>query len=348
VTAAVVLFTRDLRLHDNPALAAAYREADRVVALFVRDPAFRASERRLAFLDRLLAGVPGLHVAHGDVVEEVARVGPDAVYCSEDASPYAKRRERRLSEHFDLRLYPGTTVVGLGDVKTYRVFTPYFRAWSAQPRRAVEEAPVVAPETAARRALDRWLHDDAPTGSRLSPYLHFGALSPLECVVRGHHKPEFVRQLCWRDFYAQLLHASPETFNLGRPQAPDERFEAWRAGRTGYPLVDAGMRQLAEEGWLPNRVRMVVASFLVHDLEVDWRLGARHFEDLLLDADVASNRGNWLWVVKNKHRVLNPVLQATRLADYVERWLPDREDRPPPIVDRAEVVARRTAARYRN
>ena len=346
MTTAVVLFTRDLRLHDNPALAAAYREADRVVALFVRDPGFRASERRLAFLDRLLGEVPGLEVACGDVVEEIARFGSDAVYCSEDASPYAKRRERRLSERFDLRLYPGTTVVGLGDLKTYRVFTPYYRAWSAQPRRAVEAAPVAAPRTSARRALEYWLRDDAPTGSRLSPYLHFGALSALECVVRAQHKPEFVRQLCWRDFYAQLLHASPEAFNLDGAQTSDERFDAWRTGRTGYRLVDAGMRQLAEEGWLPNRVRMVVASFLVHDLELDWRLGARHFEDLLLDADVASNRGNWLWVVKNKHRILNPVLQATRLADYVERWLPDEENPPRPIVDRAEVVARRTAARY--
>ena len=341
MTTAVVLFTRDLRYHDNPALAAAFREADRVVPLFVRDPRFQASERRLAFLERLLADLPGLEIASGDVVEEVARYRPDAVYCSEDASAYAQRRESRLSERFDLRLYPGTTVVGLGDLKTYRVFTPYFRVWCTWPRRAVEPAPDSAPETDARLAFERWLHDDRQTGSQLSPYLHFGALSPLECAVRALHKPEFVRQLCWRDFYLQLLRAAPESFRLGGGHTEDERFEAWRAGRTGYPLVDAGLRQLVAEGWLPNRVRMVVASFLVHDLELDWRLGARHFEQFLLDADVASNRGNWLWIVKNRHRVFNPERQAKQLTDYVERWVTIDESYPRPIVDHAEVMERR-------
>ena len=341
MTTAVVLFTRDLRYHDNPALAAAHREADRVVPLFVRDPHFHASQRRLAFLERVLADLPGLRIAEGDVVEEVARCRADAVYCSGDASAYAQRRESRLSERFDLRLYPGTTVVGLGDLKTYRVFTPYYRVWSQEPRRAIEEPPVAAPETDARRALEEWLHDDRQTGSRLSPYLHFGALSPLECAVRAEHKPEFVRQLCWRDFYLQLLRDAPESFRLGGASPEDARFEAWRTGCTGYPLVDAGMRQLAAEGWLPNRVRMVAASFLIYDLELDWRAGARHFEELLLDGDVASNRGNWLWVIRNRHRIFNPERQARDFADYIERWVTIDESYPQPIVDHAEVVARR-------
>jgi deoxyribodipyrimidine photo-lyase len=341
VTTAVVLFTRDLRLHDNPALAAAHREADRVVHVFVRDPAFRASSRRLAFLDGLLAELPQLQITRGDIVEEISRFRPDTVYCSEDASPYASRREQRLAEHFDLRLYPGVTVAGLGDLKTYRVFTPYFRAWSAQPRRALEAPPVAAPETRARAALEAWLEDPAPTGSRLSPYLHFGALSPLECVTRAQHKPEFVRQLCWRDFYAQLLRAVPEDFSLGNVQSEDPRFDSWQAGQTGYPLVDAGMRQLAAEGLLPNRVRLVAASFLIYDLELDWRLGAAHFEQLLLDADVASNRGNWLWLVKNRHRILNPTLQAKKFGGYIAEWLGGETDRPAPIVDHGEVIAGR-------
>ncbi len=338
---AVVLFTRDLRLHDNPALAAAHRESDRVVSLFVHDPAFRVSPRRAAFLERLLRDLPGLTIAHGDPVEQVGRIGSDVVFCSEDASPYAMRREHHLAERFDLRLFPGTTVIGLGDVKTYRVFTPYFNVWRAQTLRALEESPVPSSETDARRALAAWLRTDAPTGSRLSPYLHFGALSPLECVVRGAHKPEFVRQLCWRDFYAQLLRADPDLFRLGTPQATGARFDAWCTGRTGYPVVDAGMRQLAEEGWLPNRVRMIVASFLIHDLELDWRLGAAHFERHLLDADLASNRGNWLWVARNSHRIFNPTLQAKNLAPYVARWVTVGDDYPPPIVDHDAVVARK-------
>ena len=313
-----MLFTRDLRVHDNPALAAARREAREVVLLFVRDPAFPASPRRVAFLDRLLAELPGLTVAEGDYLDEVARFEPDAVYCSEDASPYARRRERRLAERFDLRLFPGTTVVPFDEIKTYRVFTPYFRQWAAQPRRALDDAD--APATEAHRALDAWIDDPRQTGSRLSPYLHFGALSPLECVERCAHKPDFVRQLAWRDFYAQLLRAEPGRFRLGAPSTSDERYDAWRDGRTGVALVDAGMRQLAAEGWLPNRVRMVCAQYLVHTCGLDWRLGAAHFEQLLLDADVASNRGNWLWVVANTRRLFNPELQAKRLAGYVERW----------------------------
>ena len=315
-----MLFTRDVRVHDNPALAAAHREADRVVHLFVRDPRITASPRRLALLERLLADIPGLETAHGDPVDEVARHQPEAVYCSEDASPYAQGRERRLGERFDLRLYAGITVAPFDELKPYRVFTPYFRRWSELPRRAVEAAPVDAPETEARDRLAAWLESPAKLGSRLSPYLHFGALSALECVERAAHKPEWVREIAWRDFYAQLLRAEPERFRLGAPRTDDDRFDAWREARTGVPLVDAGMRQLREEGWMPNRVRMVCAQYLVHTCGLDWRLGAAHFEQLLLDADVASNRGNWLWIVANTRRLFSPELQAKKLADYVARW----------------------------
>jgi deoxyribodipyrimidine photo-lyase len=321
---AVVLFTRDLRVHDNPALAAAHRESGRVVHLFVRDPSFPASPRRLAFLERLLAEIPELHVVHGDQVEEVARFAPDVVHCAEDASPYARRRERRLAERFDLRLHPGVTIVPFDELKTYRVFSPYFRVWSEVPRRALE-----APPFAARRPLLE--------GAQLSPYLHFGALSPLECAVE---RPELVRKLAWRDFYAQLLRAEPHRFAIGGAQPGGELFDAWRERRTGYAVVDAGLRQLELEGWVPNRVRMVVASFLVHDLGVDWRLGARRFEELLLDADVASNRGNWLWIVANTRRVFNPLRQEEALAGYVREWA-DPEERHPRIIPEEALAVRR-------
>jgi deoxyribodipyrimidine photo-lyase len=241
VKTAVVLFTRDLRVHDNPALAAAHRVADRVVPLFVRDAAIDAPPRRLAFLEQLLADVPGLRVAHGDPVEEVARHDPDAVFCSEDASPYARRRERRLAARFDLRTYPGITIRPLDELKPYRVFSPWFRRWSELPLRAVEAPPIDAPETDARRRLDGWLASPARLGSRLSPYFHFGALSPLEAVTRAAHKPEWIRELAWRDFYLQLLRAEPRRFALGELPPGDVRFDAWREARTGVPLVDAGM-----------------------------------------------------------------------------------------------------------
>ncbi|MGN6796671.1 MAG: FAD-binding domain-containing protein [Gaiellaceae bacterium] len=321
---AVVLFTRDLRVHDNPALAAAHRSADRVVPLFVRDPKIRAPKRRLDLLARLLGDIPGLTVEHGDPIEAVARHEPDAVFVSEDASPYARRRERRLAERFDLHLFPGLTIQPFDELKTYRVFTPWYRRYAELPLRAVEEAPVAAPETDARRALDAWLASDARLGSRLSPYFHFGALSPLEAVVRASHKPEWVRELAWRDFYLQLLRAEPERFALGTLPVADERFQAWRESKTGVAIVDAGMRQLREEGWMPNRIRMICAQYLGHTCGIDWRLGAAHFEEQLLDGDVASNRGNWVWVVANTRRLFNPELQAQKLADYLDRWsVPD-------------------------
>ena len=320
MTTAVVLFTRDLRVHDNPAFAAAHREADEVVPLFVRDPKIRAPVRRVELLERLLEDIPGLIVEHGDPVEAVTRHAPDAVFCSEDASPYARARERRLAERFDLRLFPGITIRPFDELKTYRVFTPWFRRWSELPLRAVEDAPLPAPDTKARRALDAWLASDAKLGSRLSPYFHFGALSPLEAVLRAAHKPEWIRELAWRDFYLQLLRAEPERFAFGTLPEADDRLHAWRESRTGVALVDAGMRQLREEGWMPNRIRMVCAQYLVHACGVDWRLGAAHFEELLLDGDVASNRGNWLWVVANTRRLFNPELQAKKLADYIDRW----------------------------
>jgi deoxyribodipyrimidine photo-lyase len=414
---AVVLFTRDLRVHDHPGLARAAREARRVVPLFVLDPAILGSafgsalNRRgflaesLADLDRSLRSLGSrLVVRRGGTVEEVMRLQPDAVFLAEDASARAQERERRLAERVDLRLHAANTVVPLDDLRTYKVFTPYHRAWSAVPLRAVDEppgltdhgvdgdplpeppagrSPEAAPggETAGRQALERWLpqvadYDSNDLGrdtSRLSPYLHFGCVSPLECVVRGRAGAAWVRQVCWRDFYAQLLRAFPETSREDLYERPYARggagpaFDAWRDGRTGYPLVDAGMRQLAREGWMHNRVRLVVASFLVKDLGVDWRHGADHFEQLLLDGDVASNRGNWQWVAGSgvDHtqggRMFNPTLQASRHdpdGDYVRRYVPELahvegrrihepwklggvDGYPEPIVDHAEVASRR-------
>ena len=150
----------------------------------------------------------------------------------------------------------------------------------------------------------------------------------------------FVRQLAWRDWFAHLLAEEPSlTEHALRPELDaiawrddPEGLEAWTRGRTGYPLVDAGMRELAATGRLHNRVRMVAASFLVKDLLIDWRLGERHFRRLLLDGDVAQNVGNWQWVAGTGpdaapyFRVFNPVTQSrTHDPDgsYLRRWLPE-------------------------
>ena len=218
-------------------------------------------------------------------------------------------------------------------------------------------APGLAPggEPQGRRRLRAWLgsggtaayprlQDDltADGTSRLSPYLHFGCLSATEAAHRATRQGSpgaeaFLRQLAWRDFHHQLLAARPDCARADyRPrrdqwrEAPAE-LAAWRAGRTGYPLVDAGMRQLLHEGWMHNRARMVTASFLSKTLYLDWRSGAEHFLWHLVDGDVANNQLNWQWVAgtgtdTRPNRVLNPLRQAERFdpqGDYVRRWVPE-------------------------
>ncbi|MEU8967732.1 deoxyribodipyrimidine photo-lyase [Streptomyces monashensis] len=212
-------------------------------------------------------------------------------------------------------------------------------------------------ETAARKQLTAWLrsgiaayedrHDDlsGDATSRLSPHLHFGTLSPVELAQRarkagGPGAEAFVRQLAWRDFHRQVLAARPAAADADyRTRHDDWRsertaradIEAWREGRTGYPVIDAAMRQLRHEGWMHNRGRLLTASFLTKTLYVDWRVGARHFLDLLVDGDLANNQLNWQWVAgtgtdTRPHRVLNPVAQGRRHdpdGAYVRRWVPE-------------------------
>ena len=215
---------------------------------------------------------------------------------------------------------------------------------------------------AGRRRLDAWLDDGlaryveladdlaADATSRLSPYLHFGCVSAGEVVARALEREgaePFVRQLCWRDFNHQLLAARPELARDDlRPRSAawrddDEGFEAWREGRTGYPLVDAGMRQLMAEGFMHNRARLVAGSFLTKHLGIDWRRGAEHFFEQLVDGDVANNTANWQWVAgtgtdTRPNRRLSPSRQAERFdpdGAYVRRYLPElgTPDYPQPL-----------------
>lgn len=220
-------------------------------------------------------------------------------------------------------------------------------------------------------------HDDLPgdATSRLSAHLRWGTVSPLELMREASERrggAPFVRQLCWRDFHHQVLAANPSLPRRDyRPRGDrwsrsKRALDAWREGLTGYPVVDAAMRQLAAEGFMHNRARMTVASFLTKDLYVDWRAGAWHFWDLLADGEIANNAGNWQWVAgtgndTRPNRVLNPLRQAERFdpqGEYVRRYLPElaaiegkavhrpwrlpkreRGGYPDPIVDHEEAVA---------
>lgn len=274
---------------------------------------------------------------------------------------------------------PGDVLTGAGS--GYSVFTPYYRSWAQRPVPdpvaappptfvrgvAGEELPrsqqaVPAGEERAADLLDRFVatglaayrddrnRPDLDGTSRLSAALHFGELHPRTILARagGEAGAAFVRQLAWRDFYADVLFHNPAagTTNVDRrfDAVPwvqggdaDRLFGHWSSGRTGYPFVDAGMRQLAETGWLHNRVRMVVASFLTKDLLIDWRRGADWFMQNLLDADVANNALGWQWTAGTGtdaapyFRVFNPVLQGLKFdpdGDYVRRYIPELRHLP--------------------
>jgi deoxyribodipyrimidine photo-lyase len=274
---------------------------------------------------------------------------------------------------------PGTLLKANGEA--FKVYTPFSKAWQAHgwerpatPARArfvrdlkgsgIPPAPSTAAtvlpagEAAGLALLDDFLdgpvqayadqrnRPDRPGTSRLSVHLKYGTVHPRTVLARlGRTKGEstFRREVCWREFYADVLWHRPDTargaFNPAMapmqvdegPEA-DRRFEAWAEGRTGYPLVDAGMRQLKAEAFMHNRVRMVVASFLVKDLHLDWTRGARLFLQRLQDGDLASNHHGWQWVAGTGtdpapyFRVFNPVSQSRRFdpdAAYIATYVPE-------------------------
>ncbi|MFD9963132.1 cryptochrome/photolyase family protein [Amycolatopsis sp. NPDC058986] len=191
---------------------------------------------------------------------------------------------------------------------------------------------------------------DLPGTTRLSPYLRWGCVHPrtLLADLAGDDRQgaaSLRSELCWREFHADVLWHRPETarwnydrrFDAMPCDTGNAAFEQWCEGRTGYPIVDAGMRQLLAEGWMHNRVRMVVASFLVKDLHLPWRWGARHFMRHLVDGDLASNQLNWQWVAgcgtdaAPYFRIFNPITQGEKFdpsGDYVRRYVPELRDVP--------------------
>ena len=226
--------------------------------------------------------------------------------------------------------------------------------------RALAACPIELPPAGEAAALRAWAgfrderlvdynaernRPDLDTTSRLSPHLKFGVLHPRTLLAdlagrRGRGAERYTAELAWREFYADVLFHHPESLEADlKPtlaglsyDEPGEAFERWRSGTTGFPLVDAGMRQLLDEGWMHNRVRMVTASFLVKDLHVWWPHGARHFLDRLIDGDLASNAHGWQWVAGTGTdpaiyvRVFNPVTQAATVdpdGAYIRRYLPE-------------------------
>jgi deoxyribodipyrimidine photo-lyase len=347
------------------------RERDSAVRRSVEKCGGRVLERR----DHVVFGADEIRTGSG---------GPYSVY-----SPYRKRWWRRWTEEprvaAPLRRLPPPIPGFAGE------------ALPADLLRGERTAGIELPtggEAAARRRLASFLagaaaryHDDRDRPdldgtSRLSPYLRFGAISPRQCFESGIQAAaddprlrrgvrKWLDELVWREFYAAILVEHPrvqrESYRRDTHAVAwnDDAhgFEAWCLGRTGYPIVDAGMRQLQETGWMHNRVRMIVASFLTKDLLIDWREGERFFFAHLVDGDPASNNGGWQWAASTGtdaqpyFRIFNPVAQGRRWdpkGAYVRRWVPELRsvaaeqvhspwaggrpaaDYPRPVVDHAE------------
>jgi deoxyribodipyrimidine photo-lyase len=300
-----------------------------------------------------------------------------------DPSPTPAVRYRRLSgDAGGLDLVSGLAIPGSHGLPDW---------WEGLPLGPAPMLPDAGPGAAWDR-LERFVagplndyHRDrdlpAVAGtSGLSPYLRFGCIHPRSALALLGPDPGAERlrtELAWREFYADVLWHRPDSARrplLGfgarlrwdTDERARDRFAAWATGTTGYPLVDAGMRQLLSEGWMHNRVRMVTASFLVKDLHIDWRLGARWFMWHLVDGDLASNQHGWQWVAGTGtdaapfHRVLNPWRQQERFdptGAYVSRYIDElasgdqatRDAYPGALVDhvveRHEALARFAEAR---
>ncbi len=265
-------------------------------------------------------------------------------------TPYSRRWKETLAD-FHLKSYP-----------TERYFS-HFHKTPSLPLPALEELGFrpsggafpgrEVTENLLRGYAERRNFPAVEGASRLSLHLRFGTISTRQLARRAQqHSETFLNELIWRDFYFQILHHFPHV-GRGRAFRPeydriewrnDEAdFAAWCDGRTGYPLVDAGMRQLNQTGYMHNRVRMVTASFLTKHLLVDWRWGEAYFAKKLLDFDLAANNGGWQWAAGSGcdaapyFRVFNPTLQAQKFdpnLEYVRRWVPELNslDYPRPVV----------------
>lgn len=409
---AIVLFRRDLRLHDNNTLNAALGQSERIFPCFILDkillgkigknlPRVQYLLNALQELDAALRKHGSqLHVLYGDPIDAAqqlhAAFKADAVFFHRDISPYAIRRDAALQAYCeksgidchvidDIPLHPPEQTLK-ADGAPYTVFTPFFRRAFMLPvgksqKSAIEKIPQeisaktslttalrvaglqidlqLSPAAQTKAALEYLtsLQDyqhkrDIPAAhgtSRLSAALRFGIISSREAwwaiasALGNEHS--LLRQLYWRDFFFSIGLYFPRVFSgcfneqYNRIIWPDkqDRIFAWKTARTGFPIVDAGLRELRETGYMHNRVRMIVASFLVKDLHCDWRIGEKHFADQLLDFDPCINNGNWQWAASTGcdaqpyFRIFNPWTQQQKFdADcvYIKRWLPELANIP--------------------
>ncbi len=392
-------FRRDLRINDNPALLAAIAESDEIIPVFILDPRQleRLGEKGKSYLAQSLQLLDEsldkkLHVLAGDSLEVLKvllkKYGATSVHIAAAYEPQDAKRDVEIEAAGVKLVRTGSAyAVAPGRVRKpsddtpYRVYTPFYKAWSLHGWRKPADKPksinAIKPGSDARAfpdwkvppgvkitpageaaALERFKlfqknglnnYDQARNlagidgTSKMSAHLTWGEIHPRTLLAPlGESKAHdvFRKEIAWREFYADVLFHNPHTetdyyapqFASMRYDKPGEKFKAWCEGKTGYPFVDAAMRQLLTEGWMHNRTRMVVASFLVKDLHLEWQLGERFFREHLVDYDVASNAHGWQWTAgcgtdaSPYYRIFNPIEQGKRFdenGDYVRKYVPE-------------------------
>ena len=312
-----------------------------------------AQQRDRAIHEFLSAKGVGMHGYKDHVIFEKQEVTKDDGLPYTVFTPYSKKWKSKLTAHSFDAFSSMPTEKQLMATEPKEVLP--LDSMGFQPTDFVE-----FPEAKASLDIIRNYHNtrDIPAiagTTRLSLHLRFGTVSIRQLAAIAHRENEkWLNELIWRDFYQMILFHYPATVERAFKPAYDripwrnapEDFAAWCEGKTGYPIVDAGMRELNATGFMHNRVRMIVASFLTKHLLIDWRLGERYFAKQLLDFDLGSNVGGWQWAASSGcdaapyFRVFNPALQTEKFdkeLHYIRKWVPElgTEKYPKPIVDHA-------------
>ena len=436
-------FRRDLRLSDNTALHAALQTKQPVLPVYILSN-WKTAHRwtgsaRQQFLCNSLASLNDslekLHsrllIRSGNPVEQLRKLcietGATAIYTNRDPDPFGRSTEEQLAKlarelGIKFHVFKDHALHEQDEVLTatgtsFRVFTPYSRAWAKLQKLAPLGAvgsflfypqslpslplPTLehwnmstfsgtlpeASEPAAHKRLSQFLESriiqyanarDLPAEagtSRISQDLRFGLISIRTIYKAVYERMQalplaqrqslqvFINELCWREFYFQTLWKCPEVLEqeftpafrsmpwLHNPEA----FERWTTGQTGFPIVDAGMRQLFATGYMHNRVRMITAMFLTKDLHLDWRQGEQWFMQHLIDGEIASNNGGWQWSAGTGtdaapyFRIQNPWTQSLRYdpdARYIKRWIPELEHVPAERLHKAPAPGLRLVKAY--
>jgi len=414
---ALIIFRRDLRLHDNTALNEALRISKRVLPCFIFDPrqinphsyqskpALQFMLQSLTNLEQQLLHVGGQLALYNDLPEQVIQKlvhqhKIEAVFINRDYTPFSRQRDYELSQVCQklgiiLHILPDALLTEpeqavKSDHTPYKVFTAFYnnaRHFPVALPQPLANNNFLTPTTeltikqfglsltelethvidggrqqalaildSINKQADYQNTRDFPaqdTTSKLSAHLKFGTCSVREAYYAitedlGSEHP-LLRQLYWRDFFTHIAYHFPQVF--GRPFMNKfanlqwdnnvDYFQAWANGRTGFPIVDAGMRELNATGFMHNRLRMIVASFLVKDLHVSWRWGERYFAQHLVDYDPCVNNGNWQWAASTGcdaqpyFRIFNPWLQQQKFdadCEYIYRWIPELKTFSPKII----------------